>query len=126
MWIIKFVILDCRHLLIKGTSAIQSRASIKSCRLHGSRIYLCCEHHEHIHYLKVTILSSYRFYNYNVIKLCIHWLVLIFWDFVKSTAISFRLCTVMDYLKGSLLYASKADSERSFVYLFYCRVSFKV
>jgi hypothetical protein len=30
----------------------------------------------------------------------------------------------MDYLKGSLLYARKADSERSFVYLFHCRVSF--
>ncbi|XP_046635400.1 uncharacterized protein LOC124314279 [Daphnia pulicaria] len=43
------------HLLLKGTYAIQSRASIKSCRLHGSHIYLCCEHHEHIHYLKVHV-----------------------------------------------------------------------
>ncbi|EFX84131.1 hypothetical protein DAPPUDRAFT_315263 [Daphnia pulex] len=39
-------------ILIKGTQAIQSRASIKSCRLHGSHIYRCREHHEDILYLK--------------------------------------------------------------------------
>ncbi|XP_046442577.1 uncharacterized protein LOC124192995 [Daphnia pulex] len=33
------------RLLIKGTEAIQSSASIQSCRLHESHIYLCCEHH---------------------------------------------------------------------------------
>ncbi|XP_046650480.1 uncharacterized protein LOC124341423 isoform X2 [Daphnia pulicaria] len=40
------------HILMQGTSAIQSRTCIQSCRLHGSLIYLCCEHHEHIHYSK--------------------------------------------------------------------------
>jgi hypothetical protein len=38
-----------------------------------------------------------------VIKLCIHWLVLTFWDFVKSTAISFSHVFRYGFLKGILL-----------------------